>query len=53
MAVIDNKKVIHFGDSRYSDYTINKDDKRKKTYLARHKNDNFNNPNYPGFYAVE
>ena len=29
MAVIDNKK-IHFGDSRYSDYTKHKDPERKK-----------------------
>ena len=49
MAVLDNKK-IHFGDSRYSDYTMTKDDKTK-TYWSRHKKDNFNNPNYPGFYA--
>ena len=28
MAVIDNKK-IHFGDSRYSDYTKHKDPERK------------------------
>ena len=50
MAILDNKK-IHFGDSRYSDYTQTKDDKRKKAYLARHKHDNYNNPNYAGFYA--
>jgi len=51
MALIDdkknnNKKTIHFGDSRYSDYTQTKDDKRKKAYLARHKHDNYTNPNY-------
>jgi len=51
MAVLDNKK-IHFGDSRYSDYTMTKDDKRKKAYLSRHKKDNFNNPNYAGFYST-
>ena len=47
-----NKKTLHFGDSRYSDYTLHKDTERKKTYLARHKKDNFNNPNYAGFYAT-
>ena len=53
MAVIDNKKkTIHFGDSRYSDYTLHKDTERKKAYLARHKKDNYTNPNYPGFYAT-
>ena len=49
--VLDNKK-IHFGDSRYSDYTLHKDTERKKAYLARHKKDNYTNPNYPGFYAT-
>ena len=56
MAVIDNtnnnKKTIHFGDSRYSDYTLHKDTERKKAYLSRHKHDNYTNPNYPGFYAT-
>ncbi len=47
-----NKKSIHFGDSRYSDYTLHKDTERKKAYLARHKKDNFNNPNYAGFYST-
>ena len=51
MAVLDNK-TVHFGDSRYSDYTLHKDTERKKAYLARHKKDNFNNPNYAGFYAT-
>ena len=50
-AVINNDKKIHFGDSRYSDYTQTKDDNIKKAYLARHKHDNYNNPNYAGFYA--
>ena len=52
MAVIDNKKTLHFGDSRYSDYTKHKDPERKKTYLSRHKNDNINNLLYPSFYAT-
>ena len=50
-ALIDDKK-IHFGDSRYSDYTLHKDTERKKAYLARHKKDNYTNPNYPSFYAT-
>ena len=29
MAVLDNKKTVHFGDSRYSDYTKHKDPERK------------------------
>ena len=51
-AIIDDKKTIHFGAKLYEDYTIHRDDKRKKAYLARHKKDNFNNPNYAGFYAT-
>ena len=51
MAVLDNKK-IHFGDSRYSDYTHHKDTERKKAYLSRHKHDNYTNINYPSFYAT-
>ena len=35
-----NKKFsingIHFGDSRYEDFTSHKDEKRKNNYLARH-----------------
>lgn len=31
------KTKIHFGASGYSDYTIHKDPRRKKMYLARHK----------------
>ena len=49
-AIIDDKKTIHFGAKLYEDYTIHRDDKIKKAYLARHKKDNFNNPNYAGFY---
>ena len=51
VAVLDNKK-IHFGDSRYSDYTQTKDDKRKKAYLSRHKKYNYTNINYPSYYAT-
>ena len=47
-----NKKTIHFGDSRHSDYTIHKNEARKKAYLSRHKHDNYTNINYPSFYAA-
>ena len=50
-AKIDDKK-IHFGDSRYQDFTKHKDPERKKAYLARHKKDKINNPNYAGFYST-
>ena len=32
-----DKKVIKFGQAGASDFTINKDPKRKESYLARHK----------------
>jgi hypothetical protein len=41
----DKKKVktTYFGSAGMSDYTINKDDKRKQLYLDRHKkNENWN-----------
>ena len=41
--IINGKKTISFGDSKYSDYTINKDPKRKENYINRHKkNENWN-----------
>mgnify|MGYP003634935323 CR=1 FL=1 len=30
-------KLINFGDSRYKDFTQHKDEKRRKSYLARAK----------------
>lgn len=33
----DSKKTIHFGDSRYDNYTIHNDDNRKDNYINRHK----------------
>lgn len=31
------KKTTHFGDNRYSNYIIHKDDERKNRYIDRHK----------------
>jgi hypothetical protein len=36
MLVNPNGKKIHFGGKNFSDYTIHKDDERKKRYIARH-----------------
>lgn len=30
-------KKMHFGDSRYEDYTTHKDPERKKNYIKRHR----------------
>ena len=51
-AIINDKKTIHFGDSRYQDFTLHRDTERKKSYLSRHKHDNFNNPNDASFYST-
>ena len=32
-----NNKTIHFGATGYSDFTTSRDEKRKASYLARHK----------------
>ena len=37
MAIIDNKKTIHFGATSYEDFTTHKDEKRKQNYMTRHK----------------
>ena len=51
-AVIDGKKTVSFGAKGYSDMTQHKDEERKKRYINRHKkNENWNDPTTPGFYA--
>ena len=52
MAIVDNKKTIHFGQAGASDYTKHKDKERKERYIDRHKNnENWNNPLTAGFYS--
>ena len=52
-AIIDGKKTIHFGQAGASDYTIHKDEERKKRYLDRHrKNENWNSPLTAAFYST-
>ena len=51
-ALIDGKKTIHFGQKNASDYTIHKDDERKKRHIDRHrKNEQWNNPLTAGFWS--
>ena len=53
MAIIDDKKTVHFGAAGMSDYTKHKDKERKERYLARHKNnEQWNNTLTAGFYAT-
>ena len=43
------KKTLHFGAKGMSDFTINKDPKRKANYIARHKvNENWKVPDTAG-----
>jgi hypothetical protein len=43
------RKTVHFGASGYSDFTLNKDERRKKNYLSRHKpRENWRVPDTPG-----
>ena len=46
-----DEKIIHFGDSRYSDYTINKDPKRKEAYLSRHGAEDWRDLTKPAAYS--
>jgi hypothetical protein len=42
-------KTVSFGAKGYSDFTIHKDETRKKNYLARHiTKEDWNNPLTPG-----
>ncbi len=44
--------TLHFGSIHYSDYTINKNDNRKRLYHLRHSADNVNDLSYPGAWSM-
>ena len=44
-AVIDGDKIISFGASGYSDYTLHKDPTRKENYIKRHSNEDWSRAN--------
>ena len=47
-----HRKTIHFGAHGMSDFTIHKDENRRKAYLSRHaKNENWNVYWTAGFWA--
>ena len=53
MAIINDRKTVHFGQAGASDMTQHKDKERKKRYLARHrKNEQWDNPLTASFYAT-
>lgn len=41
-------KTVHFGDSRYEDYTQHKNYYRMELYHKRHRNDRIRDPTSPG-----
>lgn len=48
----EGNKTVHFGDSRYSDYTIHKDEDRKKRYILRHRmREDWSDPQTAGFWS--
>jgi hypothetical protein len=45
-------KLIHFGSSQHENYTIHKNNERKRLYILRHsKNENWNDIFSPGFWS--
>jgi len=48
----DKIKLVHFGSSIHENYTIHKDEKRKKAYLSRHAKDlETNDPMRAGYLS--
>ena len=51
-AVKVGERTIHFGDSRYEDYTMHKNASRKARYVARHAaRENWKDPLSAGFWS--
>jgi hypothetical protein len=46
----DNKKV-YFGAAGYEDFTTHKDEARKQRYIARHKNEDWDDINSAAFWS--
>ena len=44
-------KTVRIGAAGYEDYTTHKDPVRKASYLARHRNENWGDPETAGFWA--
>jgi hypothetical protein len=45
-------KYVHFGSPLYENYTMHKDEERKKRYKIRHKHDNLTDPLSPGALSM-
>ena len=51
-ASFEDGHTVHFGAAGMSDFTLNKDPKRRKAYLARHKaNENWRDKESAGFWS--
>jgi len=46
-----NNKKIHFGDTRFMNYTMTHDEGKKKRYLALRNRENWEDPNTAGFWS--
>ena len=52
MIVFENGSVVYFGDARYQNFTMHKDEDRKRLYIIRHqKNENWNDIKTPAFWS--
>ena len=45
-------KKVSFGQAGAEDFTMHKDEERKRRYLARHRGEQWDNPLTAGFWSV-
>jgi hypothetical protein len=50
-ALFSNGKKIHFGDIRYDNFTIHKDEARRDLYIKRHSKEDWRDPYKAGTLA--
>tara|TARA_R110000803_G_scaffold3926_2_gene13436 strand:- start:3645 stop:3908 length:264 start_codon:yes stop_codon:yes gene_type:complete len=48
MAEFKDGTITHFGATGYDDYTLGTSDAQRKSYIARHSNENHTNPKTAG-----
>ena len=52
MAILGDGSRIQFGSPEYENFTMHKDEGRKRLYIIRHqKNENWNDITTPGFWS--
>lgn len=51
VVILPNGKQVNFGDNRYEDYTQHKNYERRKAYLLRHSNEDWNDFSKAGAWA--